>query len=370
MAAPTGWTQYLPLVIQSAAVGVDLTDWSTELVVCDAIRGINDGLDARAFVRALDTTTRGDGTVIPSDLEITDASDVALPWWTVGTGLAVQFSQVFGSELLRIKVLSDPLSASNVELRAYRGCTSPTGENSAGVVDPRTVAHYPFCGSFADLSSNGYNGTNSGAGWSASSNGRQGLEFIGSDYVSVPDAVADAIAADGTILVLWEHDGAGTAGHFFDGRQAAYEGWDFALDATPQIATVIDVAASGGDVTVGKSTTGLSAALHTGAGVYTGAAVLTYLDGSGATAAQSGAATRSASPVKLGNQLNNGDPLGAGRLLVELVVLNSALAAAEVSTWHTMMTNPAAFMVTGAAVEPVPAASGYRPWLITGGRMR
>lgn len=117
MNRPTGATHYITCTIQSSQVDTTLSDWMTLIVVCDMDLNIN--TNAQSFVAGLESDL--------SDLEITDSNDNPIPWKRADSST---FSQTIGSEKLWIYVnLSVISQVTDTEVKLYRGCTSPTGED-------------------------------------------------------------------------------------------------------------------------------------------------------------------------------------------------------------------------------------------------
>ena len=311
------YDERIELVIPAAVLDDDLTDWQSLACVCDMDLSIN--ADNQAFVAALQADL--------SDFELADAAESPRPW------RRVLYSQTADHEKLWVAFNAASLSDSaDNSFYLYRGYSVPIGESDgSNVVSAATVGYWPFEGDFADWTANSYDGTNSGAGATTASNGRGALEFLTTDFVSVPDAVGNAIASLGTVAVVWDHNGVTSAGHFFDSRSSSAQGWDFGITLVEgtanNLAGLIDVTAGSLGYVVSQVNIGLlSSAIHTAALRYNsaGSAQKTFASTSSDAQSNTGTATRTASPVKFGNQLNNGDPLGSGRYLVEAIVLSAA----------------------------------------------
>jgi hypothetical protein len=120
--------------VQAAQVDAALSDWMTLLCFCDMDAGIN--TDGQSFVAGL----QGD----LSDLELTlGDEETTVPWRRPDSSL---FSQTPGAEKLYVYVRLDSIAAdTDTDVVAWRGCTSPVGEDDGtGVVSADTLAMYPM----------------------------------------------------------------------------------------------------------------------------------------------------------------------------------------------------------------------------------
>lgn len=179
---------------------------------------------------------------------------------------------------------------------------------------------YPFWGDARDIW-RGADGTNQSATLDAIGKAGRGVEFDSSDRIELPDAVGDELADEGTVAFAWTHDGT-TSGHIFDTRLATNDGWDIAFETSDfpagHLGFLVD---TGGEAVCSVDVSGMAAG-ELGVAVcrFTPGGTLVKIDvrnfgsDSDGTSLPDPTATRSAT-TKIGNQANDGDPLGAGKVL-------------------------------------------------------
>ena len=177
------------------------------------------------------------------------------------------------------------------------------------------IAVYLFDGNAND-STGDYDGTVIGATYTGT-----GYEFVGTDRIELPDAVGDAIASNHTINYVVTHGGitgGGNQGHIFDTRVGADTGIDIQIQNDEHKYSV-DVGVILTEQIVVASASSTPATEYISC-TYDNSNVAIYSAGLLAqTLVQSGPASRSTT-VKVGNQANDGDALGAGKTLNRITI--------------------------------------------------
>lgn len=366
MAAPAGATHQLVVTVPSANVPATLTGWSDRIVVCDVPNGVN--ADAASFVAGLTTTARGDGTVIPGDLEITDAAYNPLPWRVIGRGARVRFDQTPGAEVLDIRVRHNLSTTVDNVINAFRGCTAPAGEALASDVTWSTaILHCDFNDpNGATLSNWADDGT---VPFSYGTLGAPGVvgTSVTSDafnrHVSNPTGITldtQLATSPGYTMLAWGNALAGKAFGGVGGRWGFYGRADVAQIRFNNGTTFVVITYATANVWNLVAVT-LDPAIpicnwyrHNGTGWATGTAALNN--------------SAVAAPVVIG-----GDALTYNHGLIgsqdETIICTGVWSALEITAYQLMTRTPATWASVAAEVA-VAGGAAYRPWLITGGRMR
>jgi len=192
-------------------------------------------------------------------------------------------------------------------------------------------AVYPFWRNIQPLWG-GATPTNQGADITVTGDVGSGVEFTGTERIEVANSVGDVLEKAGTVAVVWTHDGNTTSGHFLDTRAGLGDGWDvfIGIAGSEGKAGCFSLSIDTGSTKGASATTAHAAGLIAGVARYDGATLyVATSDNQSASAAQTGDATRSTSPPKIGNQVNNADPLGAGRILHLMVISEQFWSDAE-----------------------------------------
>lgn len=191
-------------------------------------------------------------------------------------------------------------------------------------------AVYLFEGYIVDVWRNA-GGTNQGADLGAVGVAGIGAEFTGSDRVELPDSVGDAIESAGTVAIIFSNDGSTSNGHFFDTRSGGNNGWDVRIASGEAQAELDPTFPSGGETSLNVAGV-LPAGLNAVVCRYDGS--IGYLDAitGSSSGALSGPLSRTTTP-KAGNQANNADPLGAGRVMHGFIVSQRAWSQQETNAF-------------------------------------
>jgi hypothetical protein len=193
-------------------------------------------------------------------------------------------------------------------------------------------------------STGSFDATNVGA--SLQSGG--GYEFTGTGRLEIPNAVGEGLANNHTIDFSFLNNGTLVDGHFLDTRQGSGTGIDLEFRPSNAGLGAEYSSSASGAVVLNPSAFPSGSQVYRSWFVYDGASVNIFVDSESAIpTAFTGLSTRSASPVKIGNQVNNGEPLGSGRVLLSMKIRDYAISTDLKSTEYENQSSPNTFWSTG-----------------------
>jgi RHS repeat-associated protein len=193
-------THYVTVTRDADQVPHTVSDFAEDLVVCDAAESINTG--AADFVANLESDY--------SDLRVFEEDGVT----PVAFGVK-EFSQVSGSEVLRIAVHSDSISSTEDQSWVImRGCqphpTNDTWEDKASVVASDCEGYWPMGGT-EDWTANSNDGTNTN-GTTADGQVADATDFDGDGWYDCGTDTSLRISGDLTVMA-WVRSDTNGSGH-------------------------------------------------------------------------------------------------------------------------------------------------------------
>lgn len=358
MATPTGATHSLTATVQAAQVPSALSDWFCLLCVCDMGLSINTA--GQSFVAGLEADL--------SDLEVCLADgETPTPWRRAEPAL---FSQTVGAEKLWLRVkVPAILSSADTVVMAYRGCTAPVGENSgAGVLGAGDVLYLPGHSSGTSVPDLGgaLNATRNSAVTDAAGHvgtGQYSATLI--HGLSVPAAEALSPGVNLTVSMWLKHPVLNFQPYeYFFNHKSIWNGAGFS--AYTEGSRRFFWRGGSGTTAVWN----LSPALDDGAWhhvVFTAAGTsgILYTDGVSRGTKTIIAASAITQALDVGNERGGYGMLGT---IDGFRFVGRALGPNEVLADYRMTSAPASWCVVEA--EDSMAGVGYRPWLLSGGRLR
>jgi hypothetical protein len=181
-----------------------------------------------------------------------------------------------------------------------------------------------------------------------------GYEFTGTQRLVFPTALARTLGSDFTISLVFLNNGALSDGHFLDTRQGGGSGIDLSYRLSELGG---EVGSTAGDTNLNGTTYPTGSSTYYADYIRDTDVVSLYVDGqTPLTTSVVGTSEGNTTTNSIGNQFNNADPLGAGRVLYSVCIKSTAETVDFRDSKYSNRSNPATFWTLGAVF--VPAGDG------------